>query len=91
MYQKREKKYPWILTDAIIAQRANWSLDCSKLSPKLPMINWKKFSTFLYSETAQKFCPGIIYSKGTSIYINNRMLLYETLFKAILAQIKNIF
>lgn len=37
--KKREKKYPWILTEAIIAQRANWSLDCSKLSPKLPMIN----------------------------------------------------
>lgn len=36
---KKRKKYPWILTDAIIAQRANWSLDCSKLSPKLPMIN----------------------------------------------------
>ena len=90
MYQKREKNTHGYLQTPLLPREQtgvwtaqNWVRSCQWSTER----NFQRF----FIQPAQKFCPGTIYSKSTSIYINNRMLLYETLFKAILAQIKNIF
>lgn len=43
------------------------------------------FNVSFIQKQHRNFVRELFYSKSTSIYINNRMLLYETLFKAILA------
>ena len=51
----------------------------------------RNFQRFFIPKQHRNFVQELFYSKSTSIYINNRMLLYETLFKAILAQLRISF